>query len=213
MSTKDLARTAIEGGRRRFNTFERRYSHHAARARERDLLRQLVLEEHELDELTFVPLHKVHREFHDKLGPIERWLAAQADRPFRKVHQELFERFDVRTLAERHVVFDHLLPGRFVREDGRWTVHRRMEFWIDRHGILRARRRNRRAEQKPWRDARAFADFRKVWRIDAGYVWVSHTWSPSTWTRTEVIGDPLTRDELRGLFALSPEALALVLID
>ena len=216
MSTKNLARTVIEGGRRHFNQFERRHSNQVARVRTRAALARFASSEHaeaEADELLLEPRRSVGREFHDKLGPVERWLAAQAGRPFRKVHEELFGLFDIRTLAERHVVLDHLLPGRFLREDGTWTVHRRIEFSIDRHGILRARRRNRRAERRPWVDARNFAGFRRVRRDPNGYVWVEIRWAPPKWERTFFVVAPLDADELKGLFALSREALQIVLVE
>jgi hypothetical protein len=212
MSTKLLARTAIEGGRHRYNQFERRHSHRVARARERAQFGKLALDEDALEDVVFEPRPKVRRSFHDKLGPVERWLAAQANRPFRKVHEAMFALFGVRTLAERHVVFDHLLPGRFLREDGQWTVHRRMSFWIDCHGILRARRRNLRAERKPWTDARAFAEGRKVRWAGLTYVWIEYRWRLPDGVRVMLPPIPLLPEEVRALLALSPEAQRIVMI-
>lgn len=213
MSTKNLARTAIEGGRRHYNQWERRASSQHDRVRNKSLLAQLVARGAEdPDELLTRPRKAVHRSFYDKLGPLERWLAAQAGRPFRLVHQELFERFDVRTLAERHVVFDHLLPIARMNRDGTWTVHRRMVFSIDAHGILRARRRNTKAERKPWRDAYAFAQARRARLTPNGYVWVRFDWPSPQFRRVTIDLAPLTAEELKGLIALTPAARAIVLV-
>lgn len=77
----------------------------------------------------------------DKLGAAERWLLAQVGRPWAKVEGEIRSRFDTRSLAGRHLVFDHLLPGCHRRPDSGWTVNGRFVFFVDRHGFLRARQR------------------------------------------------------------------------
>ena len=41
MSTKDISRSALEGGRHRYNKWERRYSNRQARARVREWLDQV----------------------------------------------------------------------------------------------------------------------------------------------------------------------------
>src|SRR6266849_1933101 len=107
MSTKDLARTVIEGGRARVNRSERRYSTAQERTRERSLSAQLVRFT-ELDDVTYRQRAPVRPNFHDKLRPAERWLASQVGRPWCKARGELFARFDSRTTAGRHILFDHL---------------------------------------------------------------------------------------------------------
>jgi hypothetical protein len=76
---------------------------------------------------------KVYQGFDDKLGPAYRWLEAQSGRPWNKVRSELFARFDTRTTAGRHIVFDHLL--RSVEREPHRSQHRH-DMLVDRHGLL-----------------------------------------------------------------------------
>ncbi len=81
MSTKNLARTVIEGGRAWHNCWERRNSNGVERSWEAQTsarLRTAI----EVEELVYRPRQKVYACFRDKLGPAERWLAAQAGRPW-----------------------------------------------------------------------------------------------------------------------------------
>lgn len=139
MSTKNLARTVIEGGRENFNQFARRHSTTVERRRTHELERQLC-STGEADSAYFLPRTPIRRSFYDKLRPALRWLRSQAGRPWDKVRSDLFERFDIRTTAGRHIVFDHLL-----REVDPVTLHRPSEFWISRHGILRHQTIDRKA--------------------------------------------------------------------
>jgi hypothetical protein len=133
MSTKDLSRTVIEGGRYRGNRYDRRRSHQVARGRTHELEHQLRV--HDLaDEAIFELPAPVYRCFRDKLAPAKRWLKSQVGRPWDKVRSELFARFDTRTTAGRHVLFDHLLS------DVEDVAHHRYAwdvFYVSRHGILR----------------------------------------------------------------------------
>ena len=140
MSTKNLARTVIEGGRHRQSKFLRRQSNAAERVHAHAHERQLSLAPGWVEEL-FEPRQPVGRAFRDKLSPARRWLNSQVGRPWDKVKSELFARFDARTTAGRHVLFDHLL-----REvcDGRDPLHTRYaNFFVSTHGLLLRRERER----------------------------------------------------------------------
>lgn len=139
MSTKNLSRTVIEGGRAHGNRWERRDSNAQARTHTRQLSRELC-RARELDDVVYAPRRAVPRQFHDKLAPAERWLHSQVGRPWNKVRGELVARFDARTTAGRHVLFDHLLPD--VEESSPW---RRPKFRVDRRGILKRTPPRRRA--------------------------------------------------------------------
>jgi hypothetical protein len=132
MSTKNLARTAIEGGRTGFSTWTRRYSHRRVRVGTQELLARIRAG---IDPEGAPPpvRERVHRGFFDKLGPVERWLASQAGRPWDNVRAEIFARFDTRTTAGRHIVFCHLLPS--VATNAKSA--RCATLFVDRHGILR----------------------------------------------------------------------------
>src|SRR5688572_18520095 len=133
MSTKYLARTVIEGGRARSNRFERRHSNSRERKRDHEVY-SLLLRSEEPEMEVYRVRKVVYKAFSDKLSPAERWLESQIGRPWSKVRSELFERFDTRTTAGRHVVFDHLLKD---VNTGQVDPYRRDDFRVDRHGILR----------------------------------------------------------------------------
>lgn len=133
MSTKDLSRTVIEGGRYRFNRYNRRSSHKVARSKVHDLEHRLCI--HDIaDEAVFERPKPEFRAFRDKLAPAKRWLKSQVGRPWDKVRSELFARFDTRTTAGRHVLFDHLLRD---VEDVQWHRYAWDVFYVSHHGILR----------------------------------------------------------------------------
>jgi hypothetical protein len=138
MSTRDLARTVIEGGRSRWNCWQRRYSNRRQRPRERDALARAT-RDGGLDDLIIRPRVPLWRDFHDKLSPPERWLDAQVGRPWNLVRGELLRTFDTRTTAGRHIVFDHMLP--WVR--GETSFARGARFTVDAHGLLRRLPRQR----------------------------------------------------------------------
>ena len=92
MSTKNLSRTVIEGGRRASSRFARRHSHGPERASAHVLLRQLSTGL-DPESAVFLGRPQVWKSFSDKLGPARRWLRSQAGRPWDKVRSELFARF------------------------------------------------------------------------------------------------------------------------
>jgi hypothetical protein len=132
MSTKNLARTIIEGGRYWGNRWDRRESNAAQRTKERAILRGAPLED-DIEGLVMPRRKKVERAFADKLGAPRRWLERQVGRPWNVVRSELLGRVDTRTTAGRHIVFDHVL--RWVEADRHCFGRRR--FRIDGRGILR----------------------------------------------------------------------------
>jgi hypothetical protein len=147
MSTKNLARTVIEGGRARYNKIQR-YHSHAQQRRAEHMVSSRLLCDSELDDVVYPARERVYQGFDDKLGPAERFLESQIGRPWNKVRSELFARFDSRTTAGRHVLFCHLLRSVIT------GVHERVSFWrdeftVDAHGILRRLRR------APWLPLRA----------------------------------------------------------
>ena len=129
MATKRLERTVIEGGRSRYNKWERRHSNAQLRAKVRPQVARWARDPDSWDADVPGKRRTVWRDFSDKLGPVERWLYAQVGRPWRDVEGQILRKFDTRSLAGRHVVFDHLLPGswRGTPRDGwgvngRWTA-------------------------------------------------------------------------------------------
>jgi hypothetical protein len=135
MSTKNLARTAIEAGRMSESQWACRLDNRAARARARRTMRAIV-DGASGDDWTLPALQKTNRGLDDKLNPLKRWLSRQVGRPWDHVRRDLSQRFDARTVAGRHVI-DHLLA--WVDERGSHE-HRSCSsavFAIDKYGILR----------------------------------------------------------------------------
>lgn len=154
MSTKDLSRTVIEGGRYYGNCDDRRRSHGQARRKVRASLGALANDPSRADGVVLPRTKWVGVSQRDNLGPAERWLRSHVGRPWRVVESEIRAAFDTRTIAGQHVVFDHLLPDgsdlvvpRWHRADTGWQVSRRWWFSVDEAGILRAEPR------RPWRRA------------------------------------------------------------
>ncbi len=109
MSKKDLARSAIERGRRPYNKYERRQSNTVERVKRKSQNKKFS-DDPESAESAVRPVRtKVRKEFDDNLSAPLRFMEKQAGRRWDDVRSELFERFDTRTTAGRHILRDHLL--------------------------------------------------------------------------------------------------------
>jgi len=144
MSTKNLARTVIEGGRHKGNKWDRRNSHAEARADLRDYLKRVELDEEFYYEADAEPTAHVGKSFDDKLGPIYRWLSRQVGRLWDEVRADIASSFDIRTTAGRHIIFDHLLRSvaitpdvyRHYEPEDPTTSYYRNNFYVDGAGVL-----------------------------------------------------------------------------
>lgn len=145
MATKNLARTVIEGGRSGYNKFDRRYSNRQDRQRAREFTHR-VLFDAELAEATDVPRRRVvWRQHRDRLAAAERWLASFVGTHWDEVRSQMAARFDTRTIAGQHIVFDHLLPS---VDYGPRRGYGYFDFRVDADGILEHNPR------KGWRSLR-----------------------------------------------------------
>jgi hypothetical protein len=155
MSTKNLSRTVIEGGRAAANRWERRRLSQVLRVQTRQYCHEV--ERGDALDAELPPLRRpVYRGFDDKLAPALHWLQSQVGRPWCQVRSELFQRFDTRTTAGRHIVFCHMLP--WVEREGYSAKLR-----VDERGMLRKlreRRWPRREVPVPLPEARGVLD---VW--------------------------------------------------
>ena len=109
MSTKNLARTAIEGGRYKRTKEEAQTEQRKERAASRSFVTKAT---HDLESIENkpTPKRKPRRlDQKDKLRPLERFLLSNIGRPWRLVYAEIRKRFDDRTTAGRHILFDHML--------------------------------------------------------------------------------------------------------
>lgn len=147
MSTKNLARTVIEGGRTGYSKYKRRTSLQTWRAKNHGFSRSIGA-----DPDSWNDRHPPQRNelwdwdeisHADRTNPCDRFLASRAGRPWDAVHSEICRRFDRRKLTGKHVTEDHLL-NRVQKLDHAhrhfyefWERGHGPKFWVDRHGILR----------------------------------------------------------------------------
>lgn len=129
MSKKNLAKTAIEGGRTTISKWERHNSNKKLRVNEHLYIKNIEKDPEVWDEDEYPTRKKVYKEFHDKLGPVYRYLESQIGRPWNLVRSELIEKFDSRTTAGRHILYDHILS---LIERNKFDYYRHYEF----HDVL-----------------------------------------------------------------------------
>jgi hypothetical protein len=115
LGTKYLARTVIEGGRASWNKWFRRDSNGRARVQTRRELARLLHDPAAAEGWPEPRREPVRPDFRDKLGPARRWLQRRVGERWDDVFHELLRTFDPRTIAGRHIVFDHMLD--WVRVD------------------------------------------------------------------------------------------------
>lgn len=187
MSTKNLARTIIEGGRHKSNKWDRRNSHAENRAAVRNYMSEVRLDPDNYDEYDVEPTEHIRKEFDDKLGPIYRWLNRQVGRPWDEVRADVAKEFDTRTTAGRHIVYDHMLTSvqigpEFPRYYSRppedpTTSYSDHDYYVDDNGILQKKRylgRRRYNERVPAWDTKQLANWlngRIVGKVGNKYFW------------------------------------------
>lgn len=170
MATKNLARTVIEGGRRGYNKWERRYSHKETRADEKAYISEVKEDTENWYDYDIEPTRPVWKEFSDKLGPMYRWLHAQVGRLWNDVRSEVAEKFDTRTTAGRHITYDHLLSSveevpnlnyrRYSYRPEDWTTsYYRNDFYVDDDGYLRSKTHISRKIKKETFDGNSIANW------------------------------------------------------
>lgn len=147
MATKNLARTAIEGGRIGSNKWDRRYSHKETRSDQKSYLHDVSKDIENYYEYDIEETRHVRKEFNDKLNPMYRWLESQIGEPWDEVHSKAIKEFDTNTTAGRHIVYDHLFSSveivpdpyrlKYYRQtDNPFTSYSQHDFYVDDNGIL-----------------------------------------------------------------------------
>jgi len=138
MGTKYLARTAIEGGRRSSQRDEEHEWTKSARVHWNQYCNQIRFDQELAD--SWQPDDRKcdwHKEFDDKLTPIYRWLQSRVGRPWAEVRHEIKTRFDIRTTAGRHIVYDHLIDRIKGAGSKEMSGYDSDDWRIDENGILR----------------------------------------------------------------------------
>lgn len=156
MSTKNLARTVIEGGRTNRSKDLRRTSLRYLRKDNRDMCHALRVDPEGWYEAE-LPIRARDWEdidHADKVRPCDRFLDSKDGKSWEAIHSEICARFDRRTLAGRHVTNCHLLVrvedsrkgdpygGGYGRAGG-FDSPIDSRYWIDAQGIFRVNRTQR----------------------------------------------------------------------
>jgi hypothetical protein len=171
MSTKDISRSAVEGGRYSYNKYERNESHRHERSRSKVWIDKVRVDDEAADSSDPVPRNKVHKGFTDNLGPCYGWLASRCGERWDDVRSKLARTFDTRKLSAWHIVNQHMLTeveGAGTPSDA-LSRYRSQRFWIDDDGLLqdRGKRYYRQSAKAAYTGpseavVRAYADGRKV---------------------------------------------------
>lgn len=182
MATKNLGRSALEGGR---------YGHYQVRVREiessfrtanRGYTRRAEVDPDTYDEDSDPVRHPKSKRGNqtDKLSGIYRMLDGMVGRPWAKVRAEIAEKFDARTLAGRHVLHDHILKDIAPHEDVEHSYGggRYSHYYVDRYGIFRERAERQYPQYKRQRISRdafnkiaAWLDGRGIIRSGSKLYW------------------------------------------
>lgn len=197
MATKNLARTAIEGGRCGYYKMEVAAYASSERAATRAFLQRVTRDADDAERVVAPKRRPVRVCFSDKLSAVHRYLDANCGRPWSKVREELFARFDIRTTPGRHILFDHVLQD--VEGDRRWHPRHR----IDSHGMLRKVRRHR-YPKRAWFDERPayrWLGDRRIARVGDRFMW----WEAMKRTQLGVNGPVYVRWRATGMLSNDDE--------
>jgi hypothetical protein len=179
MATRNIARTAIEGGRSKHNKHERWQSNRNER-RAVSMALRLVTHDPEAEEGLALPVREpVMKDFADKLKPAYRWLGKRAEGMTpNQIRSLLLNTFNTRTLAGRHLVLDHLMPQRYYNDSTRWSASIYLGYatyafdaddilrHIPKHGVPKAAKKLRiRARQ--W--LKTLRETDRIGKYDGGY--------------------------------------------
>ena len=143
MSTKNLARTVIEGGRTSASKWIRRQSLKLMRVRTRVACKKLLSDLELLGDLNWPWRERTWDDIEhaDRTNPCDRFLASRAGRQWNDVRSEITTRFRRRSLPGRHVVDKYLLNRVYRPDDVEfylwWSERFGPRFWVDESGVLR----------------------------------------------------------------------------
>ena len=179
LSTKNLARTVIEGGRAHGNTWDRRQSNADLRAAMRTYNR-MVLDPDAAWSTVPPRRRKIYRDFHDRLGPVYRWLDRRCGRPWTEVRAET----SAASTRARWRVATSSTTTCCARCSSAASPPPTLgtAIGLNEHGVLRAMRRHRWHRPRFWltaqeqADLRTFAADRKVRALGATYFWLEMTY-------------------------------------
>lgn len=143
MAKRNIARSAIEGGRRSYCRWEEKQFTVSERRQASARLKRIICDRDYADELVIEERGQPYDlEFSDKLNPVFNWLCSRVGKPWNKTFSIICETFDRRSLAGRHII-EHIEGWVNMNHEGPyWTTsygysYPNWDFNIDEFGILR----------------------------------------------------------------------------
>lgn len=137
MSKKNLSGTAIEGGRSGYSKNERRESSRHERANMHTLIAGAHGDPEAFDDVVLPQRKKAYKDFADKLNPVQRWMDDRVGKSWNKTYSLLKKKFDSRTTAGRHIVYDHMLRDVWTSPDRTSEFAQYHRYYVDIRGIMR----------------------------------------------------------------------------
>jgi hypothetical protein len=114
MSTKNIARTALEGGRVKSNKNERRLSNRYERKDTRRLMRRIIKDLEFADDCVMPERQPLRKDSICKMSAPTRWFVKRAmGLTAEEIRGMLLRSFDTRSHCCRHLVYQHLMPRQF----------------------------------------------------------------------------------------------------
>ena len=141
MSTKKLARTILEAGSSGESKYERHLSTRKERSQTREYLSK-VTRDPEVTERIVTPKRGPNwKSPDDNLGAVKRFVDSWVDRKWDKCLSEMMKKFNPKSLAGYHIIYDHILRDIYPNEAALnarpyWRA-RYGEYYVDGQGILR----------------------------------------------------------------------------
>lgn len=184
MATKDINRSALEGGRPGRDKEERRVYQRRERHATKLHLKKVALDAEEYYK-TFEPVRgKIWRSFTDNLGPAYRWIDSNVGKSWSDVYSALREKFDPRTLAGHHLVNQHIIPSIDGAGGEEFLISGRTygSYYVDEEGVLRKKvnekykritdfseiknwAKGRRIDQVLWSKAYGKNQYKYFWKV------------------------------------------------
>ncbi len=143
MSTKNIARSIIEGGRTRGYKDTRDEQKRSERHNFKQFLNQVKIDSEIYDDgkdpVHEEPLdtYQFDEKFADKISPLKRWVEKKNGKGWNNTFSEIKEKFNTDTTPGRHIVEDHLLNEfQFDWHDHKFG-YRKDDLIINENGIIK----------------------------------------------------------------------------
>lgn len=149
MSTKDKSRTALEAGTNKNSRYYLRLERKTQRAQRKQICKQIT-NDIELAEEFLEPKSSESKCFSDNVSFLEKYLQSKVGQVWDDVRSEIAKEFDGRTIAGKHILYDHILrsvvsSGTGYDKDANFywdesvkvsNRFRTKDFYVDQNGIL-----------------------------------------------------------------------------